>query len=215
MTGMHMSGMSSWDFGTIVALGAFHGINPAMGWLFAVALAFQAGTRRALVAALGPIAVGHAVSMGLTVLLIEELRLVAADTTIKIAGAALLMSFALWRIFRSHRHPRWVGMQLRWWELGFWSFLVSTACGAGLMLFPVMMNMPSGPSSEMIMSPSLPTAAAAVLVHTAAMVTVAGIAAAVVYETVGVGVLRRGWFNLDRLWAYALVAGAATTVFAV
>jgi hypothetical protein len=215
MPGMHKggtAGMSSWDLGAILLLGAFHGLNPAMGWLFAVAIGLQAHARRALVAALGPIAAGHAASMGLTVLFVEELRVLASDTTIRIAGAAALGGFALWRILRSHRHPRWVGMRLRSRELALWSFLMSTAHGAGLMLIPVVMGMRVSSHNDMLMPSSLGPVAGAVLIHTAAMIAVAGAIAFVVYEFVGVGVIRRGWLNLDRLWAYALGAGAAATL---
>jgi len=206
------AGMSGWDLGAVLALGAFHGLNPAMGWLFAVALGLQAHARRALVAALGPIAAGHALSMGLTVLVVEELRVLASDTAIRIAGAAALGSFALWRILRSHRHPRWVGMRLRARELALWSFLMSTAHGAGLMLIPVVMGMRVSSHGDMLMPSTLGPIGGVVLLHTAAMVAVAGTIALVVYEFVGVGVIRRGWLNLDRVWAYALGAGAAVTL---
>jgi hypothetical protein len=215
MSGMHSGGtpaMSSWDIGAIVLLGAFHGLNPAMGWLFSVALGLQAGARRRLVAALGPIAAGHAASMGLTVLFVEELRVFTSDTVIRIAGATVLATFALWRILRSHRHPRWVGMSLRPRELALWSFLMSTAHGAGLMLIPVMVGIGVSSHNDMLMPSSLGLVTIAVAIHTAAMVAVAGGIALVVYEFVGIGVLRRGWLNVDRIWAYALGAGAAVTL---
>jgi hypothetical protein len=215
MPGMHggtSSGMSAWDLGAILALGAFHGLNPAMGWLFAVALGLQAGARRPLLAALGPIAVGHAASMAMTVLFVEELRVFASDTAIRIAGASALGSLALWRILRSHRHPRWVGMRLRRRELAFWSFLMSTAHGAGLMLIPVVAGIGVSTHDDMLMPSSLGLVGSAVLIHTVAMVVVAGAIALAVYEFAGVRVLRRGWLNFDRLWAYALGAGAAVTL---
>jgi hypothetical protein len=215
MPGSHgggTAGMTGWDLGAILLLGAFHGINPAMGWLFAVALGLQAGTRRRLAAALPPIAAGHAASMGLTVLFVEELRVFTSDTAIRIAGGAVLAAFALWRILRSHRHPRWVGMSLRPRELAFWSFLMSTAHGAGLMLIPVMVGIGVSSHNDMLMPSSLGLVTTAVAIHTAAMVAVAGGIAFLVYEFVGIGVLRRGWLNVDRVWAYALGAGAAVTL---
>jgi hypothetical protein len=215
MPGSHgggTAGMTGWDLGAILLLGAFHGINPAMGWLFAVALGLQAGTRRRLAAALPPIAAGHAASMGLTVLFVEELRVFTSDTAIRIAGGAVLAAFALWRILRSHRHPRWVGMSLRPRELALWSFLMSTAHGAGLMLIPVMVGIGVSSHNDMLMPSSLGLVTTAVAIHTAAMVAVAGGIAFLVYEFVGIGVLRRGWLNVDRIWAYALGAGAAVTL---
>jgi hypothetical protein len=205
--------MKGWDVGALVALGAFHGINPAMGWLFAVAIGFREQTRRALVGALGPIAVGHAASMAVTILLLEELRVVASDATIRVAAALALLAFAATRVARDHPHPRWVGMRLGNGELAVWSFLMSTAHGAGLMLIPVLMGTRVEGHDHMLMVGSLSVAAAAVAVHTVAMIAVAGGAAFVVYEFVGVGVLRRGWLNLDRVWVYALAGGAAAVLF--
>jgi hypothetical protein len=206
------TGMTGWDVAALVGLGAFHGLNPAMGWLFAAALGLQAQSRRVLTAALGPIAVGHAASMGLTVLVVEELRVLASDTAIRIGGAAALVAFAGWQIVRNHRHPRWVGMRLRRRELALWSFLMSSAHGAGLMLIPVVMGIRVGSHDGMLMPGSLAPVAGAVAIHTAAMVAVAGAIALVVYEFLGVGILRRGWLNLDRVWPYALGAGAAATL---
>jgi ABC-type Co2+ transport system permease subunit len=150
--------------------------------------------------------------MGLIVLLVEELRVLASDTAIRISGAAALVALALWQIARSHRHPRWVGMRLKPRELTLWSFLMSTAHGAGLMLIPVVVGIGVHSRGDMIMPSSLGPLAAAVLIHTAAMIAVAGAIAVVVYQFLGVGVLRRGWLNLDRLWPYALGAGAAATL---
>jgi hypothetical protein len=150
--------------------------------------------------------------MALTVLVVEELRVLSSETTIRFAGAVALASFAAWRIVRSHRHPRWVGMRLRRRELALWSFLMSTAHGAGLMLIPVVMGIHVSGHDRMLMPSSLGPVAAVLVIHTAAMVAVAGVLALAVYEFLGVGVLRRGWFNVDRIWAYALGAGAAATL---
>jgi hypothetical protein len=216
MPGMNMGGsstsMSGWDYGALVLLGAFHGINPAMGWLFAVWGGVQVRARRAVVATLGPIAVGHAASLALTVLVVEEFRVVASDTVIRSAGAAALVAVALRQIIRSHRHPSWMGMRLRRRELALWSFLMSTAHGAGLMLIPIVLGIGVRSHDDMLMPSSLSPLAAAVLIHTAAMVAVAGVIALLVYEIFGVGILRRGWLNLDRFWPYALGVGAAATL---
>jgi len=204
--------VSNWDAGATLLLGAFHGLNPAMGWLFAVAIGFRAQARRALVAALGPIAVGHLASMAFTVLVVAELRVLSSETTIRIAGALGLAAFASWRFASSHRHPRWVGMCLRPRELACWSFLMSTAHGAGLMLIPIVVGLNVGGHDHMLMPASLGAVLAVLLLHTAAMVAVAGAIAFVIYDFVGVGILRRGWLNLDRVWAYALGVGAAATL---
>jgi hypothetical protein len=204
--------VSSWSLGGIAALGVFHGVNPAMGWLFATAIALQERSRRALAVSLVPIAIGHLVSIGLTVLLVQELRVLTSDLDIRIAGAVALGALALWQIARSHRHPRWVGMRLRKHELALWSFVMATAHGAGLMLVPFVMGFHVHAGHDRMLPAGLLLTGAGVLLHVLAMVVVAGAVAFVVYEIVGVGILRRAWFNLDRLWAYALAAGAVATL---
>jgi hypothetical protein len=204
--------MSSWNAGATLLLGAFHGLNPAMGWLFAVAIGYRVQARRAVVAALGPIAVGHFLSMAFVVLVVEELRVLSSEATIRIGGALALAAFASWRIASSHRHPRWVGMCLRPRELALWSFLMSTAHGAGLMLIPVAVGLQVNAHDHLLMPSSLGPVGAVLLIHTAAMVAVAGAIAVAVYEFLGVGVLRRAWINLDQAWVYALGAGAAATL---
>ena len=56
-----------WPWLALLGLGAYHGINPGMGWLFAVALGMQEKHRRAVLAAIPPIALGHALSIGVVV----------------------------------------------------------------------------------------------------------------------------------------------------
>lgn len=205
--------MSGWSWGAFVGLGAFHGLNPAMGWLFAVAIGFRDRTRSAVIRALGPIAAGHAASMALTVLAYDELRAVLPDRAVRLTGALVLLAFATARLSRD-RHPRWVGMNLTSLELATWSFLMSTAHGAGLMLIPVLGDASSHGHGDMPMPGSLLLGGGAVVVHTAAMITTAAAAALLVYHFVGVGILRRGWFNLDRVWTYALGAGALVMLLA-
>ena len=204
--------MSGWDLGGVTLLGVFHGLNPAMGWLFAVAIGMQERSRRALLLALIPIAIGHEASVGVSVLLIQELRVLTSDEAIRIAGAVALGLLALRQIVRSHRHPRWVGMRLRPRELALWSFLMSTASGAGLMLLPLLMGIHVHEGTDVVVPSGLLATGAMVTVHMAAMILVTGTIAVLVYEFVGVGIIRRRWFNLDRLWAYALGVGAAVTL---
>jgi hypothetical protein len=203
--------VSGADLGGIAALGAFHGLNPAMGWLFAVGLALQERSRRVLVGALGPIAIGHAVAIGIAVLAVVELQDVLSTETVRIAGAAALIVFAAYKLWRN-RHPRWVGFRIRPRELALWSFLMASAHGAGLMLLPFLVGV-SAPSGDGPIPGGLEAGAAVVLVHTLAMVAVAGLVAVVVFEVVGVGILRRAWVNLDLLWAAALLVGAGATLF--
>jgi len=204
--------VSDWGLGGIAALGAFHGLNPAMGWLFAVAIGMQRASRKAVALALVPIALGHAASVGLTVVLVEELRVVASDTVIRASSAGLLVAVAGWKVFRGG-HLRWVGFNISMPELGLWSFLMSSAHGAGLMLIPLLMGthlrdtafLPAGVQTPLV----------AIAVHTLAMIAVAGAVAALIYEVVGVGVLRRGWVNFDRVWVFSLLVGATVTLISV
>jgi hypothetical protein len=204
--------VTSLDWAGIAGLGVFHGLNPAMGWLFATALGLQERSRRALLVALAPIAIGHEASVGLVVLLVQELRVLASDTPVTIGGAVLLAALAIRQLLRSHRHPRWAGMRLRKRELALWSFVMSSAHGAGLMLFPFLLGIHVGSDHHIPAVSGLLLAGSAIAVHVLTMIAVAGAIAFAVYEWVGVGFLRRGWINLDRLWAYALAAGAAATL---
>ena len=120
----------------LVALGAFHGLNPGMGWLFAVALGMQEGDRRAVLRALPPIALGHAAAVLVALAAFTALRTVIEPRLLGLVLGVGLIGFGAWKLIR-RRHPRWVGMRVRPWELGLWSFIMAGAHGAGLMLLPV------------------------------------------------------------------------------
>jgi len=205
---------------TLMALGAFHGINPAMGWLFAVALALQEKSGRAIGRALVPIAVGHAVSIGLTVLLIAIGQAEVPVAVLKWLTAGALIGFGLLVLVRP-RHPRWVGMRVGFRDLTLWSFLMATAHGAGLMLLPVFLLGPDNPapchgaSCHSAAGLALTSPAgylAAIALHTAAMLTVAGAAALVVYYKFGLAILRQAWINLDRIWAAVLIVAGVVAI---
>jgi hypothetical protein len=214
--------MTGGQLAALAALGAFHGLNPAMGWLFAVARGMQERRRAALLTALPAIATGHAASVAIIAALVTGGRSAGASTAIAVGGGALMVGFGVWRLL-SRRHFRWAGMRLSLPHLVVWSFLVSSAHGAGLMLLPVLATGPvpgaaagAGPHAGHVAAApagALPGLAAAG-VHTLAMLATAAAIALVVYEVVGVGVLRRAWFNLDLLWAGVLVAAGALTVLA-
>jgi hypothetical protein len=205
---------------TLCALGAFHGINPAMGWLFAVALALQERSGRAIGRALVPIAIGHAVSIGLTVALIAIGKAELPVAVLKWVTAGALIGFGILKLVRP-RHPRWVGMRVGFRDLLLWSFLMATAHGAGLMLLPVFLLGPDNPAP--CHGPSCHGAAglalnsvggylAAIGVHTLAMLVAAGAVAFVVYYKFGVAILRQAWLNLDRIWAGALILAGVAAV---
>ncbi|MCE7984361.1 MAG: hypothetical protein DYG89_24570 [Caldilinea sp. CFX5] len=207
----------------LALLGAYHGVNPAMGWLFAVGLGLQEQRRAAVLRAFAPIALGHALSVTVVVAAVGLLQMVIPADVLQRVGAGALLAFAFYRIATSAAHPRWVGMRVGFRDLTAWSFLMSTAHGAGLMLVPVLLQL--APSSHhgghhahthhmVTANMALPSAeVVAVGVHTAAMFAVMAIIAVVVYEKLGLRLLRRAWFNLDFLWTGALLlAGVMTLV---
>ncbi len=215
----------------LAALGAYHGVNPAMGWLFAVALGLQEGSRAALFRAFAPIALGHALSVAVIVAAVALGRVVVPADILGYAGGALLMAFGVYKLAFNKSHPRWVGMRVGFRDLVSWSFLMATAHGAGLMLIPILFNLPGygRALSESIDARDIPHAEymflgapasagaalaqlTAVGIHTVAMFGVMVITAVVVYEKVGLALLRRSWFNLDRVWAIALTASGALTL---
>jgi hypothetical protein len=205
-------------------LGAYHGLNPGMGWLFAVALGLQERRRWAVVRAFGPIAAGHAASVSIVVLLLGAAQLWIDGWWLRIAGGVILVAYGLYKLLRPFSHPRWVGMRVGPADLALWSFLMSTAHGAGLMLVPVLLGIHDGSGSHTAHAAGPATTAPlntassialldllAVSVHTVTMFLVMAALALFVYEKVGLAILRRAWFNLDRIWAGALIATGALT----
>ena len=209
--------MTAGQYLALAALGAFHGLNPAMGWLFAVARGMQERSVRTVLRALPPIAAGHLVSVAIVAAVVSATRSVVAANIVGIVGGVLLVGYGLFRLL-SERHFRWAGMRLSSAQLAGWSFLMSSAHGAGLMLLPVLATTPMPPSAthagHVMAAPAAGalTGLAAAGVHTVAMIVVQGLCALIVYEFVGVGILRRAWFNVDRLWAAVLVAAGALTI---
>ena len=213
-----------WPWLAVFGLGLFHGINPAMGWLFAVALGLQEQKRAAVLRALPPIALGHALSIGIIMAVLLLARVAVPPRTLKIAAAAILFGFGLFRLLRS-RHPNWVGMRVGFGDLTLWSFVMASAHGAGLMLVPFFLPSPAGEPSHHheahqmhawafanFSAPSL--LIAAVVIHTLGYLVITALVAIVVYENLGVAVLRHAWFNIDLLWMLALmITGVFILVF--
>jgi hypothetical protein len=202
---------AGWPWVALAGLGAFHGLNPAMGWLFAVALGLQRRSRAAVLQSLVPIAAGHALSVTMVVIAIGVLRALVDFMILQVGAAIALIGFGLYRLLARHRGR--AGMQVGGAQLLLWSFLMATAHGAGLMLIPVLLEMPIGMADgqhahvSTVTSPgmSATTALATVGIHTVAMLAVAGSVAVAVYEWVGLAFLRRGWINLDFVWVLALI----------
>ncbi len=214
-----MSG--SWPWVPLILLGAYHGLNPGMGWLFALARGLQEKSRAAITSSLLPIALGHAIAILIALGLLQIIQTVLPVHLLKIPVALILFVLGTYRLLRA-RHPRGTGMRAGWWELCLWSFLMASAHGAGLMLIPVLLVHPGHAVSHemmeqvspgMISSHPMSFILTAVLVHTVSLLLVAGTVAMVFYQAYdryGLSLLQRAWFNFDFLWALALfVAGAA------
>jgi hypothetical protein len=196
-----------WPWLAVAGLGAFHGLNPGMGWLFAVALGLHRQDRRVVWLALMPIALGHAVSVAAVALIFVWLGWLVEGWAVRIGAALLLIGWALYHWRFGHRHRVRFGMQVGLAGLFVWSLLMATAHGAGLMLWPALMPL-CLPGSASVLPASGPLAAglAGVGVHTLTMLFVTAAISVTIYEWVGLEVLRRAWLNIDALWVTALVA---------
>ncbi|HTS46787.1 MAG TPA: hypothetical protein VMH05_02520 [Bryobacteraceae bacterium] len=193
-------GLAVWS--TLFLLGAYHGINPGMGWLFAVARGMQEHRARAVAWSLPPIALGHALSIGTVVLLAGLAQMALPLAYIRIGVAVTLVGLGVYKLIRS-RHFRWGGMQVGFRELTIWSFLMASAHGAGLMLLPVVL---AGPHAQhMAAAQGVVSGAWAALIHTLGYFTVTAAVALLVYQKFGLAMLRRSWVNMDLIWAIALV----------
>jgi hypothetical protein len=188
-----------------------------MGWLFAVALGLQEKSRRAVFAAVPPILLGHLVSVGIVVALAAIAQRTLPVDVLRYGAAALLLSFGVFRLVRA-RHVQWVGMRVGFWGLAAWSFLMATGHGAGLMLLPFLSglvrmdgaslhlgNMASMQSAHVVVAVPPEILVAAVGVHTFGYLLTMLVIAWIVFDKVGVQILRTAWFNFDFAWALALI----------
>jgi hypothetical protein len=212
----------TWPWVVLALLGAYHGLNPAMGWLFALSLGLQEKRRSAVVRALLPIALGHAVAIAVAIFILVLLQHLIPFHVLKWPVAAIIFALGVYRLFRAS-HPRGAGMRVGPRDLAIWSFLMASAHGAGLMLIPVLLAQPAGMHHAMAgamtgngLPLSLNVILFAICVHTAAMLIVAGILALVffeMYDKAGLKILRQAWFNFDLIWAIALLIAAIAVLF--
>jgi hypothetical protein len=214
--------MSHWTdsallpWATLLLLGAFHGINPGMGWLFAVALGMQENRGVAVWRALLPLGLGHALAVASAIALglIAGIAMPTAALRWPIAG--LLVALGV-RMLLRHGHPRWGGMRIGAGGLTIWSFLVATAHGAGLMVLPVWLAMsPSAHdhshAGHMPAAPDLASGLTATAIHGAGYLLVTAFIAWIVFTKLGVELLRTKWINLDVIWAAALIVSGGLIV---
>jgi hypothetical protein len=212
--------MKEWSWIALAGLGAYHGINPAMGWLFAVSQGLQQRDRRAVLRSLIPIAAGHEASLLAVAAIVLGAGAVVSTAALHIGAAVVLIAFGIFRFVKPRAHFRWTTMRVTAPELGWWSFLMATAHGAGLMVAPVLIGGTAAAAEAhdhevaMVRHEGVPliTAVGDLLLHIAVMLLVMGIVAVVVYDRLGVEVLRRAWLNTEQIWAVAFVFAGVVTL---
>ncbi|MGO1077147.1 hypothetical protein [Inquilinus sp. CA228] len=192
----------------VVASGLYHGINPGMGWPLAVSAGLMERSPRALVAALGPLTIGHLLAMAVVILPFALLvTLVAWQQPIRIGASLLVIGFGVYRLV-NRRHPRALA-RIRPTQLGLWSFAVAMAHGAGLMLVPIYLGLcrvaGTDQAAGALIGGDLGMGVLVSAVHSLAMVAAGGAFAWLVYRYLGLKAVARSWFNLDTVWAGSLV----------
>jgi len=213
----------AWPWVVLALLGAYHGLNPAMGWLFALAQGLQEKRASAIIGALLPIALGHAAAIGISILILSLAQRVLSAHVLKWPIAGIVFALGLYRIFRAS-HPRGSGMRVGGRDLFVWSFLMASAHGAGLMVIPVLMAIPTAGLHHSMargMDSQVPLLGMrlillSTIVHTATMLIVAGTLALLffaLYDRIGLKLLRHTWFNFDLLWAVALLIAAGALLW--
>jgi hypothetical protein len=212
-----------WTGLILFLLGAYHGLNPAMGWLFAVALGLQEKSGRAVASSLLPLGIGHLLSVAAVLSVAAAAQFTLPVSVVRIVAAAALIAFGIYRLVR-RRHPRWVGMRVGPRDLTLWSFLMASAHGAGLMLLPFVLASPQQPmpathAHHTMMAGAMHLPATITMqwwfpvgLHTAGYLLATAALALIVYYKVGIAVLRRAWFNFDLLWIGALVGMGILTM---
>ena len=200
-----------WPWLALAGLGAFHGLNPAMGWLFAVALGLNRKSRGAVLMALPPIALGHAVAIAVVAGTVVLAGVIVQERLVGVVAGNLLVGWAAYHQFFGHRHRVRIGMTTGQAGLLLWSFLMATAHGAGLMILPALIPLclSASPAREITLSHTAAVSLAAVGVHTGAMLATTGLIAVAVFQWVGLGILRSAWINIDLIWTVALVLTGA------
>jgi hypothetical protein len=202
----------------IVAIGVYHGLNPAMGWPLAVASGLEHKRDRAVFATLAPLGAGHFGAMAVVLVPFALLAwIVEWQHPIRVGTGLVVLLFGVYKLF-SRRHPRFLA-RVRPTQLAWWSFLMATAHGAGLMLLPFALGLCSPadqPAAASLLRSGGATVLLVAIVHTLAMV-LSGVAVAwLVYRRLGLRFLNRGWLDLDAAWGACLVlAGAASLATAL
>jgi hypothetical protein len=194
-----------WPWLALAGLGLFHGINPAMGWLFAVALGLHRGNQRIVLMSLLPIAAGHAAAVALVLTAMLALGVALEYAALTKLASVVLIGWALWHALYGHRQRVRIGMRTGLAGLALWSFLMASAHGAGLMLIPVLAPICTSAAPQAVSAGmTIPAALAALAIHSGAMLATIGVISLLVYHYVGVDFLHRGWVNVDLIWVAML-----------
>ncbi len=205
----------------VIAIGLYHGLNPAMGWPLAVANGLGERRGTAVFGTWLPLGTGHLLAMALVLVPFTLLSwLLQWSSEIRIAAGSLVLLFGASRLL-SRRHPRWL-VRVRPSQLALWSFLMATAHGAALMLLPILMGLCAAPTMSgdepghagmmQLMQAGLGTALVVSLVHTVAMIGSGLGIAWLVYRYLGLQALRATWIDLDRVWALGLIASGVAAI---
>lgn len=207
--------LTSWL--TLAGLGAFHGLNPGMGWLFAVALGMQENKRSAVWRALIPLTLGHLLAIAAAIAVAIVAGTALSPGMLRWPVAVLLAGLGARQLYR-HVHPRWAAMRVGMGGLTLWSFLMASAHGAGLMVLPVFLSMAAVTDARSCHARGASTQALAggmaTLVHSMGYLAVTASAAWFVVDRFGLGLLRKAWINLDVIWASALILTGCLTFLA-
>lgn len=192
-----MEGVFSYESQMAAAalLGAFHGINPAMGWLFAVFLAIHRSQKRVLFYAIIPIATGQILGDGLVIAAQTFARFHLPAGTVHLSIAAFIVIYGIYRLFRYYRHFKWAGgLNVGYGQLILWSFLASSTHGSGLLFAPFILEA----SSIMDLVPLW-------IVHEMAMLTSMTVISLSVYH-LGIAKFKKYLVNFELVWAILLIA---------
>src|SRR5258705_11022180 len=96
----------AWPWAAVAALGAYHGIDPSMGWLFAVALGLQERSRAKVLWSLVPIAIGHLASIAAVVAIIGGLGFFVRFDFLRPPGAAVFLGLWIFCFILRRLDPR-------------------------------------------------------------------------------------------------------------
>jgi hypothetical protein len=193
-----------------------------MGWPLAVSAGLMEKSSRALIWALGPLALGHFLAMLVALLPFALLAdLFEWQQPIKIGASLLLIAFGMFRLVNP-RHPRALA-RIPPTQLALWSFAVAIAHGAGFMLVPIYLGLCRAAdlsrgheAASTLINDNVGVAVLVSLVHGAAMIAAGGFLAWLVYGHLGLKFVSRSWFNLDAIWALSLMlVGAVSLLFSV